>query len=125
MKSHGSDATRKQLVVNYANAEKLSGNKVNAEKILGAEDWSAATDDFKICVAAVRDDVETVIATMKYVVEAKKMDIHNFREWPVFEAMKSNPKFIEAFERNFEQKFLIETARRPRAQLDTDTEINE
>ena len=45
MKKHGEDATRKSMVVNLANAEKLGGNKEAAEQILVNEDWSAATDE--------------------------------------------------------------------------------
>jgi hypothetical protein len=33
MHKHGSDSTRKMMVVNYANAEKLSGNKRQADEI--------------------------------------------------------------------------------------------
>jgi hypothetical protein len=34
MKKQGSDAVRKRMVVNYANALKLGGHKEKAEKIL-------------------------------------------------------------------------------------------
>ena len=61
MKKHGTDATKKAMVVNLANAEKLDGNKDEAEKILSNEDWSASTDRFNICVAAVRDDTQGVM----------------------------------------------------------------
>lgn len=106
MKKQGSDATRKRMVVNYANVLKLGGNKTKANKILDDEDWSASTDEYRICVAAVREDVEAVIQMMKSVVDAKLMQINSFREWPVFEKIRADTKFIEAFEQTFGEKLL-------------------
>jgi hypothetical protein len=108
MKKHSTELVRKMMVVNLANAEKLGGNKIEAEKVLGAEDWSASTDKVIICMAAVRDDVETVIKIMKTVVNAEHLRIADFRVWPVFEKVRSDPKFIEAFEREFGQKMVAD-----------------
>ena len=106
MKKQGSDAVKKRMVINYANALKLAGNKAKASKILDGEDWSACTDEYRICIAAVRDDVESVIRMMKSVVDAKLMDISSIREWPVFEKIRADTKFIEAFEQTFGEKLL-------------------
>jgi hypothetical protein len=38
MKKYGEEATRKRMIVNLANAQKLGGNKEEAEKILQNED---------------------------------------------------------------------------------------
>jgi len=108
MKKHGTEATRKRMVVNYANAEKLSGNKVHAESVLDKEDWTASSDDYRICVAAVKDDADSVIRMMKAVADAKLMEISCFRDWPVFENVRRNPKFIEAFEQEFGQKLIAD-----------------
>jgi hypothetical protein len=108
MKKHGNDAIRKMMVVNYANAVKLGGDKVQAERILGEEDWSASTDDYKICVAAVKGETATVIKMMKAVVESEKMKIASFREWPVFETIRAEPEFVSAFEEQFGEKLLID-----------------
>ena len=50
MKKHGKEFARKQMVVNYANAVKLGGNKDAAIEILDKEDWSATNDKYRICV---------------------------------------------------------------------------
>ncbi len=101
MKKHGPDKVRKQIVVNYANAEKLAGRMDSAEEILSRDDWSASTNDYVICVAAVRDDIDSVIKLMKSAVEAELLEISAFRSWPVFKNVSSNPKFIEVFEKEF------------------------
>jgi hypothetical protein len=108
MKKHGTELFRKMMVVNLANAEKLSGNKSEAEKILNDEDWSASTDTFVICVAAVRDDTQTVINLMKAVVDAGHLTVANFREWPVFENIRSDSHFVETFEREFGQRMVAD-----------------
>jgi hypothetical protein len=108
MKKHGTEAIRRQMVVNYANAEKLGGNKENAIEILDQEDWTASTDLFKICVAAVKDDFDTVISMMKGLIDTKVLTLRELRTWPVFETARSNAEFIDAFEREFGEKLLQE-----------------
>jgi hypothetical protein len=108
MKKHGTELFRKMMVVNLANAEKLNGNKSEAEKILNDEDWSASTDTFVICVAAVRDDTQTVIKLMKAVVDTGHLTVANFREWPVFENIRSDSHFVETFEREFGQRIVAD-----------------
>jgi hypothetical protein len=108
MKKHGSDAVRKMMVVNYANAVKLGGDKVQAEQILDAEDWSASTDDYRICVAAVKGETTTVIRMMKSVVASGIMQIQYFRDWPVFETIRSDPEFAIAFEEQFDEKLMVD-----------------
>lgn len=115
MKKHGTEAIRKMMVVNYANAEKLGGNIELSSQILDGEDWSASTDSYRICVAPVKDEIETVISLMPRVIETSTMKIENFREWPVFETVRSDPRFVEAFERSFGQRLLAEReATKPR-----------
>lgn len=106
MKKQGSDAIKKRMIVNLANALKLSGDKARAEKILNEEDWSSSTDAYKICVAAVKDDVDAVVRMMKSVVDANLIQISSFRDWAVFEKIREESKFIEAFERIFGEKLL-------------------
>jgi hypothetical protein len=108
MKRHGDDATRKRMAVNLANAEKLRGNKDEAERILQSEDCSAATEGFLVCVAAVRDDVQTVIELMKPAVAAGHLQIANFQDWPVFEKIRSDPMFVDTFEREFSRRIIAQ-----------------
>jgi hypothetical protein len=47
--------------------------------ILGKEDWSASSDKFRICVAAVEDDVDKVVSLMPNIVD-KDIDKDDFRD---------------------------------------------
>ena len=122
MKKHGDEATRKRMVVNLANAEKLRGNKDEVEKILQSEDWSAATDAFLVCVAAVRDDVQTVIRLMKPAVTAGHLKIADFQDWPVFEKVRSDQVFVDTFEREFNQRIVEDLEARVPRKLQVEAE---
>jgi hypothetical protein len=108
MKKFGEDATRKMMVVNYANVKKLRGKKDESEKILSEEDWSAVNDSFRICVAAVRDDVSSVVKLMESVVNTDQLTKSDFRSWPVFNGIRENPQFVSEFERIFSEPFFLD-----------------
>jgi hypothetical protein len=106
MKKHGEDRTRKMMIVNLANSMRLSGDLEAAKKILDAEDWSSTGADFKICVEAVKEDVDEVIALIKTAAAIDPETKDNLREWPVFRGMEKNARFIEEFERVFGEPFV-------------------
>ena len=45
---------------------------------------------------------------MKPVVDVDLLKISDFRDWPVFEKIRADSKFVEAFEREFGQKLLLD-----------------
>ena len=104
-KKQGEEVVRKMMVVNLAIAVKSLGNVEEAYKILDGEDWSAASDKFKICVAAVRNDIDSVV---KYIAKIAESEVSkgDFREWPAFRSIRNDPKFITSFEQRFGEAFL-------------------
>ncbi len=108
MKKHGSDLTRKMMVVNYANSEKLAGRKEKALEILLTEDWSAVSDQFRICVSAVKDDVPGVLALLESVARTGQVRKQDFRDWPVFASVKDNAEFTAKFEQVFSEPFFTD-----------------
>ena len=109
MKKHGTEAARKQMVVNYANAVKMGGDKEAAVKILDKEDWTATNDKYRICVHSVRDEVSDAVKLMKSVADAGLIDASEFRQWPVFETMRAESSFAAEFEKVFGEKLLGES----------------
>jgi hypothetical protein len=107
MKKHGSDMVRKMMVVNLANCKKLLGDTTGATKVLDEEDWSAVDAKFQICVAAVRGDVASVVSLIRTVKDSALLSKADFREWPVFEGVKSQPDFIAEFEAVFGEPFVV------------------
>ncbi len=108
IKSKLKDTDKKQMVVNYANAEKLLENKAASLRIIDGEDWSATTIEYRICVAGVKDDIDFAIENMKFAVETGALELDNFRDWPVFQTMRTVPRFIDAFETTFNEKILLD-----------------
>jgi hypothetical protein len=97
LKKSGSDRTRRMMIINLANALRLQKKVTNARKLLDGEDWGAVNDEFAISVAAVREDVSTVVALMRRIGRAGRPDIEDYRTWPVFRGMRTDPDFQSAF----------------------------
>jgi hypothetical protein len=101
------DSTRKRHVINCSNAMKLAGREDYLGRI-DAEDWSASTHDFQLCVAAIRDDIPTVIGLLDKATKADSISKQEIRDWPVFKSLRRNEQFIEAFEKLFEEPIFLE-----------------
>lgn len=100
-KKFSSDYNRKMLAVNHAQAHKWIGNASKCAKILDSHDWSAARDEFQLCVAALRDDVPGTISLMKTIGKAERPGKAGYREWPIFKELRKNGEFQEAFDGTF------------------------
>lgn len=99
-KKQGSEETRRMMVVNLAIAEKSLENIEEVTKILTEEDWSATSNKFRICVAAVQGDVKTVLAWLPKISD-EEVSKNEFREWPAFQWVRTDPAFVTAFEEKF------------------------
>lgn len=106
LKRHGTEFIRRSMIVNLANAVRLMGENERAVQILDNEDWSATGPDFRICVAAVREDTTTVCRLMREGGERGPLTAEQYREWPVFRDMRRHPEFRETFKEIFGQEVL-------------------
>ena len=106
LKKNGDELTRKMLVVNLAIATKFVETPDAALRILNNEDWTASSDKFQICVAAVKDDVVAVIKYLPNVAASGEIPKEGFRHWPAFLTVKEHPEFIKAFESAFGEAFV-------------------
>jgi len=96
-KKHSSDATRRMMVVNLANALKLSGEPEKAKVHLNKEDWSATSPQFQICVAAVLDNHDRVCELLQLGAVSINISASDFRDWPVFKSSRSQDAVAETF----------------------------
>ena len=116
----GPDAIAKRMTVNLANCYKKMNDNDRLNSTLSSMDWSSSSDTFKICIAALNEDVERVVSLMPKVTDdQEEVGIEGFRHWPVFDAVRDDPRFIMSFEStfeeplrasSFEQEKLVETA---------------
>lgn len=95
------EATHKMITVNLANSYKKLKDEEKCCKILDGMDWSASSDDFQICVAALKEDINQVVNLIPRVAKSGSVEMEAFREWPVFDWVRDNDlvaeKFLEVF----------------------------
>lgn len=103
------DIDRRRLIINYANAIKLNGNKEEALKIINKEDWSACDIPFHICISAINDDDNSVIDMIETAHKADKLSASDFRDWPVFRKIRNNKAYIDKFEEIYGEKIFTTT----------------
>jgi len=109
-KKHSSESARRMMIVNLANAVRLQGRREEAARILDNEDWSAVDDNFKICVAAVRESVAEVVRLMPIIGSKDYPNAEDYRTWPVFRGMGGDKQFIATFEDVFGEPFVTSSA---------------
>jgi hypothetical protein len=105
IKSKKSEIRRRMDIVNLANAYKLDDNMEKCLAVLSKEDWSIVSDSFAISVAAVRGDIDAVIAYMKRLAQSGEWDGRDLEQWPVFFSVRDQVRFQEEFERLYKRKF--------------------
>lgn len=101
MRGKASDRTKRMIAVNYASALRLSGNEKESTELLDGWDWSSVSEDFGICVAAVRGDLDSVEKLMKEFGSNRIMRESYYREWPVFFHVRDDSRFLTAYEEVF------------------------
>jgi hypothetical protein len=108
-KKWGSDYFRRALIVNRAQAYIWDGKRDEGLKILAAEDWSAANDEFQVCVAALRQDVGAAIRYMRSIGAKSRPGKEGYRDWPVFRELRRSEDFLIAFSELFGEPFATVT----------------
>jgi len=106
-KKHSSDLIRRMMIVNLANAIKLSGDREKATETLDQHDWSATATQFRMCVAAVRDEYENVCDFMRLGPETTGINASDFRDWPVFASCRENESVLKTFLEVYGEPFVI------------------
>ena len=78
--------------------------------IIGAEDWSAASDKFKIGVAALEGDFDKAAKLMTRIGPEDSPNKGDYREWPIFKQFRQSPQFAKAYSEVFGEPW-VEVAR--------------
>ncbi|MDH7794872.1 MULTISPECIES: hypothetical protein [unclassified Beijerinckia] len=91
------DRLLKMFTINLANAYKNLEETEKASNLIEQTDWSAATDDFQICVLSLKEDVDGVVKLMPRIAASDSLKKECYREWPVFSWVRDDSKFSGAF----------------------------
>lgn len=99
--SSATQSSRMMMTVNLASAYMHADRSSEAIALLDSVDWSAAANNFKICVAALRIDIEEVSRLMPILNASGEMGREQYREWPVFDFVRDDPTFQTCFLQTF------------------------
>lgn len=100
-------STRLMMTVNLASTLIHNDEKDRGLEILDSVDWSTCSPNYQICVAALREDVEEVLALMPYFSDNKAISKFDYRNWPVFDFVRSNDEFRKRFSEIYGEDILI------------------
>jgi|GEM_PF-2729308 len=92
-----SETWKRIMTVNYANSKKLSGDKKAAMEILEGLDWSATALEYKVCVAAIKEEMDDVVQLMKLIGSNGSVSKMDYVTWPVFIEARKDEKFRLAY----------------------------
>lgn len=118
-----SDMMRRMMVVNFANAIKLGGDRKRALAELAKYDWSATNIAFEISVAAVKDDASKVASLMPKAVKSGEINEASLRIWPAFKTVRSEKIFQDKFKEIFEKDLIVSAALTPTSLSDQQDSI--
>lgn len=102
MPKYSSDSLRRMHIINLSIAYKLSGKNSEFDATISNEDWSSCSDDFKLCVNALKGKYAEAVNLMKKL--GKDSDIvpeRAYIEWPAFEEFRKTREFSDAFKKIF------------------------
>ena len=105
-----SDKTKRMMVVNLASAHAHMGENARCEEVLGSMDWSATSENFRICVAALQNNVDEVCKLMPVVSTADTVRKKDIREWPVFDFIRNESEVLRKFEEVYGEPMNIKQA---------------
>ncbi len=109
MKKKSNERMRLVSVINLANAYKQLGKEDDKRSLLKQEDWTAASQDFRLALAVLDTDYPTAAKIMKELGKAG-IEKQHYLEWPIFKGFRESPEFLEAFEYLYGEKPGITTS---------------
>ena len=117
-KRHFNDTLRNVLIINGSLSKYLQGHKEEAIKILDKKDWSASSDNFKLAYAILSDDIEKAYEIMIKIGDKGEVDKSDYKQWPLFNKIRSKEKFKETYKAIFQEDYsIMETPMRPVQEL--------
>jgi hypothetical protein len=119
------DAIVKMMLINLANCYKKLGDEPKLKETLASTDWTSAADKFKVSIAALNNDVKTVVSLMPKLTDNEDVGLDGFRTWPVFDSIKGDAEYKSAFETVFGQALTTSDIKDDAAIGSTDTSAGE
>ena len=108
IQKHSSQQSKILFLVNKAQVIKWEGNEQEARKVLDSIEWSALSNNFKLARAVLIDDFELAQKIMfKIGNDEETISRLHYREWPIFKEFRKSNEFLEAYEKIYNEPFMI------------------
>jgi hypothetical protein len=91
------DEDRRVLIINQAQAYKWMGQTERAIEILDSLDWTACSRRFRLCELTLRGRHDEAIRLFEQMGSNDELGKNDYRNWPVFQELRQDPKFKQAF----------------------------
>lgn len=102
VRSKGADDLNiKMMIINLAIAYKMNGETEKFSNALKETDWSAAAPNFRLCLAAIKEDIDAACDLLEAAKLSDNITTAEIREWPAFHWIRKNDKFKEMCEKVF------------------------
>lgn len=98
----------RMATINWAIAEKKRGEIEKCNKILDTPEWTASRDEFRLCVAAVKGDVESVCSYIPKLKDSDWITPESYFEWPAFDDLRSKSDFWKALHETYGEQIKFE-----------------
>lgn len=101
LKRYSSDEFKRMFLVNLAQAHKFHGDDKTCINVIDREDWSACGDNFRICIAVLRDNFGEASNLMKRIGSTGVIKESDYIDWPIFKLFRESPEFKAGFKSVF------------------------
>jgi|GEM_PF-4893184 len=115
------------VLVNLAQAYKWSGNEEKCRALLNEHDWESCSANFRLCVAALKDDDNLLRKELAVAAKEGSVGIAELYEWPVFQKVRSGDHFPALLKDIYGDDAVIPTRSEPTKLLNfgTDSTMSE
>lgn len=100
-KRHANERFRLMFLVNRALIHYLTGDKQECVRILEVQDWSAASDPYKLAHAVLLEEYDEAAAIMRRIGNSQYPHKGDYLHWPLFEDFRKTAQFSDAFRQVF------------------------
>lgn len=104
---HSSEIEKRIFTVNLAQAYKFSNEEQMCLDVLSRMDWAATSDNFKICVAVLKDQFGNAIDLMRKIGTSGELSKIDYIEWPVFRKFRETQEFKDCYKEIFGSEPLV------------------
>lgn len=101
------DVMRIRFRLLHATSLKLSGEAGLACQELEAESWGVTEAKYRILVAAIKDDKETVFSLLEKVAKSGEVTIDDLRTWPAFGALRGDLEFQDKVHKIYGKELIV------------------